>query len=126
MVKNKLTKNKIGRPPDYETPEEIKVIIKKYFKDCKKDKEPLTITGLALALWFNSRQSLLNYQGKPAFMDTIKGAKLKVENRTEKALYSKKIPTVGAIFNLKNNYWRKDKQEITGEDGWPLIIKRKE
>lgn len=44
------------------------------------------------------------------FFDTIKNAKLKIENYLEKHLVTDNGVT-GIIFNLKNNYGWKDKQE---------------
>lgn len=77
---------------------------------------PYTITGLALAL-DTSRETLLQYEGRPEFVDTIKKAKDKCHNYVENSLLTSN-PT-GAIFNLKNNYGWKDKteSEITNPDG---------
>ena len=127
------TENKVGRPATYKTPEEMQARIDAYFESCygeyitdddgnlMTDKHghpvmsksrPLTITGLALALGFNSRQSLLNYQDDPAFMDTIKRAKSKVEQYAEERLFDKDGVN-GAKFNLSNNFkgWS-EKQQI--------------
>ena len=75
----------------------------------------MTITGLALALGFNSRQTLLNYQGKEEFMDTIKRAKAIVERYAEERLYDKDGAN-GAKFSLANNFegWR-EKQQIEAD-----------
>ena len=128
--------NNVGAPPKYKTVKEIQEKIDKYFNDCKgeilKDSDgnvildkngmpiiynsqPLTITGLALALGFNSRQTLLNYQAKKEFMDTINRAKLIVENYSEKRLYDRDGVN-GAKFNLSNNFegW-KEKQSIEAD-----------
>lgn len=130
-----MAENEVGRPPMYKTKEEIQEKIDKYFEQCegteKVDSEgnvltdkygepvifnrkPLTITGLALALGFNSRQSLLNYQDKEEFMDTIMRAKAKVEQYAEERLFDKDGAN-GAKFSLANNFkgW-KEKQEIDG------------
>jgi hypothetical protein len=127
------TKNKVGRPPAYNTAEQMQGIIEKYFKDCEgtkatdengqyiltkygylydKEPEPPTITGLALALGFNSRQSLLNYEGKNEFVDTITRAKARVEKYAESRLFDKDGAN-GAKFSLANNFkaW-KEKQEV--------------
>lgn len=69
---------------------------------------PYTITGLALAL-DTSRETLLDYQDKEEFSDTIKKAKIKCQNYVEKSLLTNN--PAGAIFNLKNNYGWKDKTE---------------
>ncbi len=102
-------KNIGGRPPKYKTAEEMKLKIDKYFLDCDKNNEPYTITGLAMSLDM-SRQDLINYSNKEEFFDTIKKAKMRVENYLEKRLI-KDTSCTGVIFNLKNNYGWKDKQE---------------
>ena len=131
-----MSENSVGRPPMYKTKEEIQEKIDAYFEDCKGeivtdadgspmiDKygnvvrigvRPLTITGLALALGFNSRQALLNYQGKAEFNDTITRAKAKVEQYAEERLYDKDGAN-GAKFSLSNNFegW-KEKQSIEAD-----------
>jgi len=74
----------------------------------KTQQVPYTITGLALAL-DTSRETLLEYEERPEFVDTIKKAKDKCHNFVENSLLTSN-PT-GAIFNLKNNYGWKDKNE---------------
>src|SRR5690348_14958095 len=47
---------------------------------------PYTVTGLAL--WLNtSRQTLLNYESRDQFFDTIAAAKLKIENYASERLF---------------------------------------
>lgn len=99
-----------GRPPKYKTAEEMQEKIDKYFEQCDKDNDPYTITGLAIALDID-RKTLLNYSDKEEFFPTIKKAKLRVENYLEKRLV-KNSNVTGIIFNLKNNYDWKEKQEI--------------
>ena len=127
---------KVGRPLMYETAEEIQEKIDAYFEECKgelltdddgnivRDKygipiyinqKPLTITGLALALGFNSRQALLNYQGREEFNDTITRAKARIEQYAEERLFDKDGAN-GAKFSLANNFegW-KEKQSIEAD-----------
>lgn len=99
-----------GRPLKYKTKEELQEKIDKYFEECDKNNDPYTVTGLGLALDM-SRQDLINYSNKEEFFDTIKKAKMKVENYLEKRLI-KDSSCTGIIFNLKNNYNWKDKQEV--------------
>jgi len=47
-----------GRPPKFETEEELQNKINAYFEKCEADNEPLTVSGIALFLGFESRQSL--------------------------------------------------------------------
>lgn len=131
-----MSVNKVGRPPMYKTVEEIQEKIDAYFDECKgrvltgddgevfRDKygvpvfvdvRPPTITGLALALGFNSRQALLNYQAKKEFNDTILRAKARVECYAEERLFDKDGAN-GAKFSLANNFegW-KEKQQIEAD-----------
>lgn len=117
-------KNPGGRPPKFKTKEEIQEKIDAYFKECEgevlKDKDgnpmlnkwgnpiffrqrPPTVTGLALALGFTTRLSLINYQGKKEFMNTITRAKTQIEEYTEQRLFDKDGSN-GAQFSLRNNF----------------------
>lgn len=125
-----------GRPPKFTSKEQMQEMIDKYFESCKGhvltdnddnvltdkygkpiilDSEPLTITGLALALGFASRQALLNYQGKAEFNDTITRAKAYVEKYAEIRLFDRDGVN-GAKFSLINNFkgW-KEHPEDTGD-----------
>lgn len=108
-----------GRPPIFETPEDLERKVEEYFNSCtiKVDEigsiinygDTVSITGLAFHLGFESRQSFYDYEAKNEFSYTIKRARLRVEMFYERCLTSAK-PT-GAIFALKNFGW-KDTQEI--------------
>lgn len=124
------SKNKrIGRPPVFESKEELEKKIEEFFKSCegsiledetgkpvldkygnviKVDERPETVTGLALALGFKSRQSLIDYQGKAEFSDTITRAKLRCEKYAEERLYDRD-GNGGARFSLQVNFGWKDK-----------------
>lgn len=127
----------VGRPPKYKTVAEMQEKIDAYFKDCEgkllTDKygnyvfdkfgkpvitgaRPITVTGLALALGFTSRQALLNYQGKEKFVDTITRAKARIEQYAEERLFDRDGAN-GAKFSLANNFkgWNeKAKVEVDG------------
>lgn len=113
-----------GRPPKFNNPEELQAKIDAYFTLCEGevltddegkaitdkygrpiilDAKPPTITGLALALGFTSRQALLNYQAKKEFVDTITRAKSRVEEYAETRLFDRD-GVQGAKFNLVNNF----------------------
>lgn len=125
--------NSRGKPPKYKSKEEIQEKIDKYFEDCKGEplrdaegkpmldkwqnpiminQKPPTITGLALALGFASRQALLNYQGKKEFNDTITRAKSRVEEYAESRLFDRD-GSGGAQFSLRNNFkgWNIDNEQ---------------
>lgn len=115
---------KTGRPPKYESKEQIEGLIEEYFRSCEgkvlKDndenivynkfgepvvigRKPPTVTGLALALGFSTRLSLLNYQGKKEFANTITRAKTYIEEYAERRLFDRD-GVHGAKFSLINNF----------------------
>lgn len=67
---------------------------------------PFTVTGLALAMGL-TRMSLLRYECRPEFRDTVMRAKARVEEFAESKLYDRGAAT-GAKFALSNNFegWR--------------------
>jgi hypothetical protein len=84
------------------------------YNENRSEKErfkPYTVTGMALHLGFCSRQSLIDYEGKDEYFDTIKKAKARIEQFNEEMLY-KDGQVTGIIFNLKNNFDWKDKTEV--------------
>ena len=130
--------------PMYTSVEEIESKIEQYFEDCKGypltdnegnqifnkfglpvfiDVHPPTVTGLALALGFTSRQALLNYQAKLEFVDTITRAKARVEQYAEERLFDRDGSN-GAQFSLRNNFkgWDADKKNDDSGDGKITIV----
>lgn len=126
----------IGRPPKYKSPRAMQKKIDQYFKDCagtplldaqgevvlnKYDRpiiieeRPPTMSGLALALGFLNRKSIMAYEDKPEFMDTIARAKARVEEYAEARLFDKDGAN-GAKFALANNFdgWA-EKQEVKAD-----------
>lgn len=122
---------KLGRPPKYDTPEEMQAVITLYYLACRAhqtedsglleglDDESLlivndiedivpTISGLAYALGM-STEALRNYEGKEEFLATVKRAKQRVEMSLEQRLAGNAV--TGSIFSLKNNFGWKDKTE---------------
>ena len=115
-----------GRPPKYETPEEMQKIIKEYFEECKAEGKYPTVSMMAFRLGM-SRKVLLEYETsvendehlkqldksvKAGFGNTIKAAKQYIEGCYEDKLINSPNSPIGTIFTLKNNYNWKDKQEI--------------
>lgn len=117
-----------GRPLKFNSVEELEIAIEAYFQKMNNSLyinadgipvyEPLTITGLALAL-DTTRKTLMEYEEKDVFSNTIKKAKTKVENFAEKRLFGS-APT-GAIFALKNYGW-KDTQDVNQTNINPQVI----
>jgi phage-related protein len=100
-----------GRPLKFNSVEELESMIDSYFIECDQSKKPYSITGLAV--WLDtSRETLINYEERPEFFDTIKRAKVKCENWVEEGALMNRINATSAIFNLKNNYGWKDKTEV--------------
>jgi hypothetical protein len=95
-----------GRPRIYDNVDELDKAIRLYLS---KNKTKLTVTGLALHLGFESRQSFYDYEKDGEFSYTIKKARLTIEAFYEENLLSRNAP--GAIFALKNFGWS-DKQEL--------------
>lgn len=121
---NKYAVGNSGLSKKFETDAELKSAIEDYFNDSDKKKEPYTIEGLCIALCV-TRQTLLNYEkrkGYEDYFDTIREAKLKVqENLIKRGLVGDNNSTL-TIFLLKNNHGYRDKteQEVTGRDGGPI------
>lgn len=114
----------MARPLKYKTVAELESAIEKYFKDCEgeilrdKDGQPMldkfnqpivykdhppTVTGLALALGFATRKSLLEYQGRKEFVNAITRAKARCEEYAESRLYDRDGAR-GAQFSLEHNF----------------------
>lgn len=128
----------VGRPPKYKNVEEIEDKIEQYFAGCEgepllddegnqvfnrfgypcwiKPPKPPTVTGLALALGFNTRKSLLEYQGKKEFVNTITRAKSRVEEYAESRLFDRDGSN-GAQFSLRNNFrgWNGEQEKSKDE-----------
>ncbi len=125
-------------PLRYKSAKEMSAGIEEYFRDCEghvltdssgetvynKSGEPVivgahppTVTGLALALGFKTRQSLLNYQARSdKFNDIITVAKSRCEEYAERRLYDRDGVN-GAKFSLANNFkgWREKPSEDSSD-----------
>jgi len=102
-----------GKPPIYSSPGEFSKKITEYIQYCIENNEKLTITGLALFLGFESRQSFYDYRKRKEFSYATKRAHLLIENSYEQ--HGQAID----IFALKNLGWV-DKTDITS-GGNPIV-----
>jgi hypothetical protein len=107
-----------GRPPIYSKPEDLIVKLEEWYQKLEQGEKP-TVTGLCLAIGFDSKDTLYAYRDKDGFSYPIKKALLIVENGYEKALRENQ-PT-GSIFALKNMGW-KDKQDVEMNQTTKAII----
>jgi hypothetical protein len=102
-----------GRPLKFKSVEELQNKIDAYFEYCDSNNKPYTISGLAC--WLDTdRITLIRYEERDEFSNTIKRAKQKVENQfEERAICGEYNPTM-AIFLMKNNFKYEDKvqQEV--------------
>jgi len=113
-----------GRPPLFNSPDELQNAIDMYFSEGIKKKTVIigkapnqteviipipTITGLCNYLGFDSRQSFYDYEDRTEFSYTIKRARLFIEQEYEEMLAIGN--TTGAIFALKNFGWV-DRQQV--------------
>lgn len=112
-----------GRPPIFETPDDLENAINEYFQSGVKIRKVVvgkppnqqvveipvpTITGLCYHIGFESRQSFYDYELKDEFSYTVKRARLFIEVEYEEQLTTGN--TVGAIFALKNFGWKDQTQ----------------
>lgn len=105
-----LLRERIGRPPMFEKPEELALKVIEYFQWSEKyDKGKYTYAGLRLFCGL-TRSLLSDYRKKPDFNDTIEHIETVLEDYYEKKL-GWAGSTQGAIFWLKNKAGWKD--EIT-------------
>lgn len=98
-----------GEPLFYDVPGRVGRAIYNYIK-IKKQVKPMSVTGLAVFL-DTSRETLLNYEKKEEFFDTIAKAKDIIENYVEDGMLLGKISPQAATFILKNN-WKSWKDQI--------------
>ena len=129
----------MARPLRYKTVAELQSAIDRYFESCNGEpvlddngdavtdkhgnpvivgQKPPTVTGLALALGFTSKQALLSYQAKKQFVDTITRAKARCEEYAEGRLFDRDGSN-GAQFSLKFNFGWDKKQD--GTEGVQII-----
>jgi hypothetical protein len=110
--KEEKKREKAGRPPVNEPDdvEGVQVKIDAYFDESLTSERPVTFSGLALALGYNSRTQLWeNSKGQKPISEPIKKAMMRIEEAYEERLHGNS-PT-GAIFALKNRGWQ-DKTEV--------------
>jgi hypothetical protein len=111
-----LLAKKRGRPPKFETPEQLEKAVDDWIESCRQNGRPITLTGSIIGLGMSSKETLWSYGQKEGFSKPVKKLRLAVEAEYEARLHGSQ-PT-GAIFALKNMGWSdKTEHELTGKDG---------
>jgi len=100
MTRQKIALRPVGRPLNFETPDDLRTAINKYMARTTFDE--LSVTGLALAIG-STRMGLTDYAKRDGYGSIIAEAKLYVENSYELSL--RKYGRSGDIFALKNFGW---------------------
>ena len=123
--KKPVEKRPEGRPAKFTAPASMAEKIEAYFASLYDEDGTMvrvpTVAGLTLALGFLDRSSVSDYAAKDEYFPLIKRARLRIEAFHEGRL-SGQSPT-GSIFWLKNHAGYADKQELTGANGGPLVLK---
>ncbi|WP_312306200.1 terminase small subunit [Chryseobacterium sp.] len=116
IIERKITSKTTGKGKDTVTTTEDEPV-----KIWVRHPEEPTMTGLAIYLGFESRQSLYDYGKKDGFSYPIKRALLEVENNYEKGLFGDKV--VGVIWGLKNMGWTdKTETKLSGDSENPITV----
>lgn len=95
--------------PLFKSAAELERLISGYFASCGLGEDggsfesPPTVSGLAMALGFSSREELLGYGGKDSCRKLIDKALLKIEDFAESRLFDKGQYS-GAKFFLEGNF----------------------
>lgn len=97
------------------------VMVDKYGTPVVLDRKPPTIAGIALALGFESTQSLFDYAKKREFSAIIARAKLTVQAYTEQRLFDKDGQR-GAEFALKCYFGLREPKEAQEEQAGVGIV----
>ena len=114
-----------GRPAFYTDEDELRNAIQEYFNSCVPTFDDdgnitslnnPTVSGLAYALGFESRQSMYDYEKREQFSYIIKRARLFVEMNYEQNLCNPQIKATGPIFALKNMGWFDKAPDINGDN----------
>lgn len=97
------------------TPKELEEKAKAYFEDGGREiagnVRLYTVSGLCLHLGI-TRTTLCDYENNPRFSDTVKMAKMRIENNLEELAELGLINASVSIFSLKNNFRWTDKTDI--------------
>jgi hypothetical protein len=99
-------KKPVGRPRLFSSPDEFDALVDIYILKCQDPEKPtaITLTGMVIALGFCSKDTLYEYEKYPEFTDSVKRARLLVEQEYENRLVTGSN-AASSIFALKNFGW---------------------
>jgi hypothetical protein len=140
-----MSNNKAGQPRKFTDSDELYNKIIEFFKFCDTQKreyydnkgvlhirtKPYTLSGLCLYLDICgdtfAEYAKGTYDGEASnhkFSDACKHARKTVENFVEEGILNGDVNPVAGIFNLKNNFGWKDRQDIdiSSEKGFNVEI----
>lgn len=132
----KPEKRRRGRPLKFPTVEVLQAGIDSFFKKCDEHQKevvakngdvvlissplPYTVSGLAVHL-DTDRETLMNYEAKEEYFDTVKRAKERCLADSEMRLHTNF--TAGVIFSMKNNYGWKDQIDVNTNQNMVIEVK---
>ncbi|HEU4708387.1 MAG TPA: terminase small subunit [Methylophilaceae bacterium] len=100
------------RPRTISSPEEFDLRVNGYIELCRSAEppEPITLTGMILALGLTSKEGFYHYATYEGYGPSVERARLFIENAYEKRLVTS-TNAAANIFALKNMGW-KDTQQV--------------
>lgn len=111
--------------PEKFSPEEFETKSNEYLEQCTTNKRPKTLSWLCVFLWVY-KDYISEKMKDERFSETIKKIRTIAENDVEEWILTNKYNPTAWIFNLKNNFWWKDKTEIDQNNTWEIVFKIKD
>jgi hypothetical protein len=96
-----------GRPRMYDSPEAFSEGVNRYYQDCQRFREPLTLTGMCLHMGFSGRDAMFRYATYDGFLHAVTRARTLVEYGYEKAVLMDKNNAAARLITC-----------IAGSDFW--------
>lgn len=102
-----------GRPPKWETPEELEADVDKYIAYCEETEDLVSKTGFAVFLGC-SKDTVYQYLDNKGelFSDAVKRLIVYGEQQCARKLYKSQGQAAGVIFLMKNLHKYSDKHEV--------------
>lgn len=88
-------------------------------KQTAAKEEPVTFSGLASHLGFESRDAFADYEQNGMFAGMLKRARLRIDEACEKKLHQS---PAGLIFLLKNSGWGEKSKDQTTDETIPKTL----